>query len=178
MGLTDSLPGTYIPRDSISGNVKIIDPVHEVVHQGKHFTATHLVKVGTGTAVSVMMTTPAASVGYIHFVCSVSADKLVTWTLSEAPSATGGSALVALNNDRNSSTANPTTLAHTVTYTSAGTIMETHIVGSASTPQSKTGGLAEARNEWILKPSTKYLIYAIAAEADTNVKINLPFYYR
>lgn len=178
MGLADSLPGTYIPRDAVSGNLKTIDAAHEQIHTGTHFTATHLSKVGTGTAVSVMITTPASTVGILHFVCSVAADKSATWTLSEAPSATGGSALVAYNNDRNSTTANPATLVHTVTYTSAGTVLETHIVGSASTPQSKTGGLAEARNEWLLKPSTKYLIYAIADAADTNIKINVPFYYR
>jgi len=178
MGLADSLPGTYIPRDSVSGNLKTIDASHEQIHAGTHFTATHLSKVGTGTAVSVMLTTPASTVGIIHFVCSVSADKSATWTFSESPSATGGSALIAYNNDRNSAIANPATLTHTVTYTSAGTVLETHIVGSASTPQSKTGGLAEARNEWILKPSTKYLIYAIADAADTNIKVNIPYYYR
>lgn len=178
MGLTDSHPNTWLPIESISGNRAGIGPEHERIHSGYHFTATHEVTVGTSTAVTVMFTTPDASVGYIHFVMSVEADKAVDWELSESPNATGGTVLTAQNNNRNSSITNPfTTLTHTVTYTSSGTLLEGHIQGT-NLPQAKTGGDAEARNEWLLLPSTKYLIKVDALAADTKINVVMPYYYR
>lgn len=169
----------FQPVEAISGARKIIAPEHEAIHSGVHFTATHNVTVGTATAVTVLIQTPASSEDkHIHFVCDVQTNKGATWTLSEAPNASGGTTLVALNNDRNSSISNPATLTHTVTYVSSGTILETHISGSAGTPQSKTGGAAEVRNEWILKEGTLYLIRVVAEESDTKVSVGILYYYR
>lgn len=177
-GLVDTFPQTWLPRESISGNRPTIDPPHERVHAGKHFTAYHEVTVGTGTAASILFTTPAATVGYIHFVCSVESDKAVDWTFSEAPNASGGTAITSQNNNRNSSTTDPlTAITHTCTYTSSGTVLENHIAGT-NQPATKLGGTAEARNEWLLLPETQYLIYAVAAAADTKINFVVPYYYR
>ena len=171
--------GTFFPTDSISGAREIIDPSHESIHDGRHFTATHSVSVGTATAVTVLFKTPPASEEkYIHFTCSVEADKAVDWTFSEAPNASGGTTLVAHNNNRRSENGDPlTSLAHTATYVSAGTVLEGHIMGT-NQPATKLGGEAEARNEWDLEVDTFYLVRGVALAADTKVNIIMPYYYR
>lgn len=171
----------FSPTEAISKSLKIIDPVHGVIHDGTHFTACHQVSVGTGTAVTVLIKTPLATTGkYIHFVANVESNKEITWELSEAPNASGGTALASNNNNRLTANTDPVVLTHTCTYTSSGTILESHTAGSGTgVPSvSKTGGGTEARNEWLLKPDTFYLVRAIAKNADTVINIVLPYYYR
>ena len=169
------------PQDGLSGNIKTIDPVHCMIHDGVHFTASHQVTIGTATAATVLFQTPASSQSMtIHFVCGVEADKEVTWTLSEAPNASGGSALVSYNNNRKSDITSPATLTHTPTYVSSGTVLESHVAGSGtgSPASSKVGGESENRNEWDLKNDTLYLIRVAALNATTIVNIVIPYYYR
>ena len=169
----------FLPVERVSGARPIIDPSHDAIHDGRHFTVTHSVSVGTATAVSILFQTPSALSGnYIHFTCSIESDKGVDWTFSKVPNASGGSALVAYNNDENSANTNPMqSLTHTATYVSAGTILESHIMGT-NQPSTKLGGDAEARNEWVLTPDRFYLIRAVALAADTKINVVIPFYYR
>lgn len=154
--------------------IPTIDTVHKKIHDGKSFAATHSVVVGTGTAVTVLISTPASN--NIHFAASVESDKGITWTFSEAPNASGGTALVEYNCNRNSTTTSGSVLTHTVTYVSAGSIFETHSIGTSGGPTSISGGLGNVRKEYILIPSTLYLIRAVAGAATTTVNINLDYY--
>ena len=170
-----------LPQDLTSGNVLIIEPEHGVIHEGAHYTVSYDTTVaGSGSVTSLLITTPAASEDkYLHFVCSVNADKKVIWTLSEAPEATAGSVLTSYNNNRAmTSSTSPATVTANPTITSVGTVLETHIVGSASTNQSKVGGNANARNEWVLAAATKYLLRVVTTEATTEVDMTIPYYYR
>lgn len=180
MGLIDAYPERYLPRDAISGNFLILEPEHGAVHDGVHFTTVHQVTVGTATAVTVLLEAPSAPT-YIHFIGDVRADKAITWTFSEGPVATGGTTLVAYNNDRSSATADPmASLKHTTTVDAAsiGTVLEQGTVGTGGNPNSAAGGAGEHRNEWILAPNTQYLFRAVAAAAATTVTVRIPYYYR
>ena len=181
MGLLNSYPDRYLPRDSVSGHLEIIEPEHDAVHDGVHYTASHYVTVGTVTAVTVLITAPASTTSHIiHFIAEVEADKSGTWTFSEDPVATGGSALTSYNHDRESVATSPMTLHHTTTVAAAsvGTVLERHIVGSAGTNQSKVGGNTGGRREWLLKRGKRYLLRFVAGEADTQIEITVPYYYR
>lgn len=169
-----------LPQDPISGNVTTIGPEHAVIHDGTHFTLTYNKLVNSAASVSsVYFTTPSAgSAQYTHFVCGVETDKAATWTFSEDASASVGSALTVYNNNRNSTKASLLTLFGTPTITTVGTVLETHIIGTSGNPNSQTGGGVEARNEWLLKPSTNYLIQITTVSASTNTVINMPYYYR
>jgi hypothetical protein len=180
MGLIDSYPERYLPRDPISNNFLILEPEHGAVHDGVHFTAVHQETVGTGTAVTVLFTTPSAPT-YIHFIGDVQADKGVTWTFSEAPVSTGGSVLASYNNNRNSSNASPLVglkYGATVAAASVGTILERGVVGTGGNPSQTVGGGGEHRNEWLLKPEESYCFRVSAAAATTTVTIRIPYYYR
>jgi hypothetical protein len=181
MGLTSTLPDVYLPREYISASFKIIDPVHGVIHDGTHFTAHYYTT--TSSAVAVSITAPEASEEkYIHFVASVETNKAALWRFCKEATTgtaiTGGTVLTSYNNFQSSSITDPATLLKERTVTTLGTVLETHIIGGEDTNQSKTGGGAEARNEWILEPGETYFLYVVPDGADTRVLVNLPYYYR
>jgi hypothetical protein len=178
MGLLDSNAPTWLPVDPISGNRLIIEPVHGAIHDGVHFTANHSKTLGSASTLSMMMTTPATATSkYVHFVCGVECTKAATWTLSEC-SASAGSAYTAYNNNRNSSTTDPTTIVLNPTITTYGTILETHVIGTSGNPTSVSGGSVEQRNEWLLKPATQYLVNVTTYAASSDTVITMPYYYR
>jgi hypothetical protein len=180
MGLLDAHAPTWLPIDPISGNRLIIEPEHGAIHDGVHFTLDYYKDLGSvGSTSTVMFTAPATATNqYIHFVCGVESDKAVDWYLYEGTSASGGSAITAYNNHRLSENLNPVTIVANPIVTSNGTILERHIAGSASTPQSNTGGGVVARNEWLFKPATNYMVMIVASTATTKSVINAPYYYR
>lgn len=166
-----------LPQDPISGNMKIIEPEHGVIHDGTHFTITRPMTLSAGSVNTLLITTPSAGAGYVHFICGVESDKSLTWYLYEGASTSGGSAITALNNNRNSSTADIVTLKGNPVITTVGTVMEVHRMGSTAA-SSRTGGGTNTRNEWVLATSTSYLVYVIADAASTQTVINAPYYYR
>ncbi len=178
MGLLDTNPDRYLPRDN--GSLRTIDHVHQQIHAGAHFVATHKITHGATvpSSATMLITTPAAS--EYHMVLEVAADKGGYWTFEESASATSGTAITELNNDRQSSTTSDAIVTHTATLTATvGTVLEQHLVGAAgSHPASVTGGGAEARNEWILEASTAYLVRFVAAGATTTTVINAYWYER
>lgn len=179
MGLTDSHAGKFLPLEDISGNRRIIDPSHEAIHEGRHFTVSYDKFVATsGSVSSIVITAPAtASSKYIHFVCGVESDKAATWKLYKGSSVSGGSALTSYNN-RLSSTNTGATVVANPTFTTYGTAIESHIIGSSGNPVSATGGGVESRNEWILQPGSVYTILVTTGAASANTVINVPYYYR
>lgn len=164
-----------IPLDSISGNIQIIEPSHEAVHSGTHFTATW--EGTTGTTLNTLITTGTAGTGIIHFVAEADGNKAFTTKLYEAPSATGGTVVTSYNNNRLSSNASPVSIKKNPTVTTVGTLLDQQRVGSNS-PATKIGGGARHTNEWDLKASTKYLIRHTAVSAGTIIVTRLPYYYR
>lgn len=171
------------PIDSISQNLKIIDPVHAVIHDGQHYTANHYVTVGTATAVTVLITPPAAGSGrFVHFVAGVTTNNAGVFTFSEDPVTTGGTTLVSANNYRNEQVdhPDPVVLKHSVTVDAAsiGTVLETFITADASTNQFTVGGSNLQRNEWLLAGGKNYLMRFVADNASTRTVFNLTYYYR
>jgi len=181
MGLTDAFPSRWLPIDEISGNQRTIDPVHGVIHDGVHFTASHYVSVGTATAVTVLITPPGTATNQIiHFAAEFQAANSGVFTFSEDPVTTGGSTLDSYNNHRDSVITDPVALKHTVTVDAAsvGTVLQTMIVQGASTNQVVTGGGGKHDNEWMLDPTKNYLVRFAADNAATRVVVNLTYYYR
>lgn len=174
MGLLDSNAEELMPIDSSGGRVTI-DCVHHEVHDGSHFTNFHAMTMDSVTAHTVTITAPASAVGFIHLVLEVESTAAGTWTFSESPESSAGSALTAYNNKRNDTATSGTTIKGNVVWTSAGTVLEQHYIG-ANNPGSKLGGGANVRNEYILKPSTTYGIRFANTAATTYSVIETYFY--
>ena len=172
MGLIDTHPGTYLPR--VDGSFRVIDHSHAEIHNGVHYTFSQT-QATTTTAVSVLITTPAAS--EFHTVFSIGAGAAASWTFSEAPNATvtGATAMVAYNNNRQSTTTSGAVVVSKPTFTSTGTVLQKGYIGAYTNPAKGNGDVGEIRNEWILKASTKYLIQATPVATGT-IEISGAFY--
>lgn len=138
---------------------------------GLSFVAPHNVSVGTATAVTVLISTPAA--GIYHLRGQVQADKAGTWTFSKNPNTSGGTAITAANANQQSTTTDTLTLTHTATYVSAGTVLVNGLVGADTGPVSLCADDANGDGEWILAASTLYLVRFVAGAAATNVIVTL-----
>lgn len=167
-------PGIFLPIEAVSTGRLGIDTVHERIHGGDSFFTTHTVSVGTGTVASCLITTPAGA-ERAHFTYGVEATLACTITFSEAPNASGGTALTELNLDRASTHPAVVAVTHTPTYVSAGTILANHALGTPVVG-SQDGGRAGGRFEWLLAASTLYLIRVTALNAGTTVDINCSWY--
>lgn len=152
-----------------------IDYVHEEIHEGKHFSFTRSKTMDTVTANTVTITTPASASGIIHLIADIESTGAASWTFSESPESSAGSALTSYNNRRNSTRTDTVTLAGGVVWTSAGSILQTHYIGSTN-PASNLGGANQGRMEWILNPSTKYGFRIANVAATCYSTINLYYY--
>ena len=172
MGLIDTHPGTYLPR--VDGSFRVIDHSHAEIHEGNHFTFAQT-QATTTTAVSVLITTPAAS--EFHTVFSIGAGAAASWTFSEAPNATvtGATAMIAYNNNRQSTTTSGAVVVSKPTFTSTGTVLQKGYIGAYTNPAKSSGGAGDERNEWILKASTKYL-WRVVPSTGSTIAIAGAFY--
>ncbi len=171
MGLIDSLPGYFLPRDT-DGPLQTIDFQHSRIHSALSWVASYSVSTGTATAATMLITAPAS--GKYHVTTNVEMSLAGLWTLSEAPNASGGSAVQAYNCNRAASVASALVHTSAATYVSSGTILESHYVGSVAT--SGGGAPVSVRQEYILNPGSLYLVRVIASSASTIVNINLSYY--
>jgi hypothetical protein len=132
------------------------------------YTATHTVSIGTVTAATVLVTAPAADEYDLQVEVQAS-NTLSLWTLSEAPNASGGTAITPLNHNRDSALTLGATVAHTATYVSSGTVMENH---------SAAAGMQGLSGWWKLDAGDLYLVRCVAANAGTTVNVNARFVKR
>jgi hypothetical protein len=163
------------PIDIRTGAMITIDEAHSKQHYGRHFNATFYATGGPSTAVSVLITAPPTAGSVVHALFTVEADKSVYWVVGENPNvgATTSTAIVVYNNDRSStSTSGTVFVGNPSTYVSSGTILTQHVTGANGAPSID----ANARNEFLLVPNSKYLIYVTPSSTTTQTIINCTFY--
>jgi hypothetical protein len=166
--------GPAVDDDELA--LAIIPEEHYQVHEGRSFTATHTVSVGSGTAVSVLVTTPSTGTCYVHFTYEIDANNAVAGTFSEAPNMSGGTAITAYNRDRSSATASNLTIKHTCSSNqSAGTVLKNHAISGANAGTLLTGYYG-GREEWVLGSEKDYAFRFSAVNASTTVDINMSWY--
>ena len=169
MPLQDVYPGTYLPRDSEHGALKSIDYAHDSIHDGQIFRGGAYSALGTSSAVSILIVTGAT---YNEDVMiGINTDGPGIGNVYEAPDATGGSAITALNANRDSTAGSRLTLTKNPTITTAGTTMGTRILGAEGF-KGDTGGDVTS-SWWVFKNGTKYLLRftADAATCRTLLKV-------
>jgi hypothetical protein len=150
--MADGTVGPHVQVHPLSGRGLCITPLEGAsLNDGLSFMANLSGTLVSATStLSILATNPAT--GVHHLVVECEANKAGTFTLSEAPNATatGSSAITAVPLNRRASTTNTLTVVGNGTYTSSGTILETHVIGGDAGPVIVT-------REWVLKASTKYL---------------------
>jgi len=153
---------------------------HAYIHNGKAFSAMGQTSLAAAGVYSLTLTTPAASVGYIHlrpafFSSSTSYAKM---SIIEAPTFTAGTASTPINRNRNSLTAPTAVYKYNAGYTTGGTVLDITTVGTGGNPTARAGGGVGADAEIVLKPVTTYLFYIEnpTGGATSNITWNLFWY--
>lgn len=150
-----------IEFDSTTGALVTLETIHHEVHEGEMFHVGHTnSNVSNGANVDMLLVTGAKEA---HAVWEVFAGGQVTVTLYEAPTVTAGNEGTALTayNMKRASTNTPTAAAYhtpTVGATGSVTLVNARILPGGTSPTTRVGGGIRAGSEWILKPSTKYLM--------------------
>jgi hypothetical protein len=156
--------------DEFTGAVKAMTADHSYIHDGLLFETFHKASVASSGVMNVSILTPAA--GYIHLrpsAVSTSGD-LVTIAFYEGTTMTVGTGLTAYNHNRNSTKAPTVVVKHTPTITADGTLLgQSFIGGGTGVGGSRSGGERGEVNEWVLKPSTQYLLRITNGSSAANV---------
>lgn len=149
----------FIPveGDQYSLAIPVIASEHSMIHKGKAFThgSLHLALANNGIYYH-LLANPAANYPHLRII-RLTCEGAPFWIeLFEAPTTTvNGTDATVVNNNRNSLNTSELLMYHAPTVTADGLQLgATMITGSGS-----AGGSSEfSEIEWILKPSTNYLI--------------------
>lgn len=141
---------------------------------GYRFSAFTLETVSATSGTSIIVLT-SNSVKTCFAWFSIEVDKAGLYELYENPVCSGGSAITAINNNRNSSITADLTLVHNPTIATVGTFMGAHIIGSTTGGASKSGGSSTV-NKYELKLNTSYML-RFTADAD-NTRATQGIYWR
>jgi len=145
-----------------------IDWQHDEIHKGHAFSLGDFdtdVDTGAGAGLYLIQTTEKSP----HMEISLIASAALTFTLYEAPTiSANGTALVPRNRNRTLigyGETSYTKIYLTPTVSANGTLLSIGRIQAASTGPSQDGGGGTKRGEWILAPSTKYLL-TVVPDAD------------
>ena len=168
--MADDFHGKHVSiHPQSKGGVHTVSLLERRIDEGLAFVATHTVTVGTGTVVSVLITTPAT--GTYHMIVECECKKAGTFVLQESPNATAtnGTLITGINLNRQSTEVDTLVLYHSGTYTSAGTVLENHVIGGISGPNI-------VACPYILNASTKYIARFTADAATSEATMNLVYH--
>lgn len=154
-----------------------LDFDHHQVHEGESFQWTYgpaALANGASLDYRIVVGAVTATTRTPHLVIDIDST-VETWVyLYENPTTSSdGTAKVPLNRNRGSTATPNATFFEAPTVTGVGTLLTAYISGAG-----KSGGGAEPRgiSEWVLKPSTVYLVRATAKTTGDNVAIRYQFY--
>lgn len=158
-GAYEALTVSLAPFDDTTGAPIFMDVVHHEVHEGEMFHAAYTNgSVANGASLDMMLTTGAKEA---HTSWEEVAGGLVTVYLYEGVTTSAeGTAVTAYNMHRGKVNTPTGTVTHTPTVTATGTtaLINGRILPGGTSPQTRVGGGIRSGSEWILEPSTKYLM--------------------
>lgn len=166
---------TLAPSDETTGAALVITTEHHEVHEGEMFHAGHTAaSVANGGNLTLLLRTGAKE---CHTVFEVFAGGQVTVSLyegSEILEGDEGTALVAYNMKRSSANTPTAEVYHTPTVNDLGEValVNARILPGGNSPQTRVGGGIRQGIEWVLAPSTDYVLRAVNSSGSA-VAVNL-----
>ena len=163
--------------DASTHTLQTITYEHHEIHAGSSFTVADTVACDT-TTVKWQVTTPSGT-KYAHLIFTLTCTGEATFLVTEGSDRVDGTALSEVNRRR---VGTPTSATVIVTRTPTGgatdgaTILFSmrHGITNVASKNVESGS-ARATNEWILKPSTKYIV-SITSYASTYATCLLDWY--
>lgn len=169
--------GRTVKKDSLTTAQATIDYAHYEVHKGNHFYIQGYLTLDEGSAHYVKMTTPNTR-KWMHFLFNIKSTGICTTTFDEDATGgmTGGTTIVVLNNDRNSSITSGVTLVGGVSNSTGHiTRIEDDKWGTDGFKETIGGGGSRV-DELILKQNTVYFRTFLSGAADNIVQYKAYWY--
>ena len=164
MGLLDTYPDRYLPR--VDGALDCINHHDAQSHNGAAWTATYKETTSAIATLTTLIGTPAT--GTYSIKAFVETDAAATWTFSEAPNASGGTAITGICDNRTSDTTDPLTITSEPTWVSSGTVIENHLTSTI------VGGASDMHAAVTMAVSSFYLVRVVTTSGMTAI-INLHY---
>ncbi len=168
-----------VRMDAASGSLLVIGQAENLAHEGTHFTYSQVdADFDIADAVELLIVTPN-STKWAHMVFLVTAALDTTVGLYEDATHTILAAQTAYNNNRNSATANTTTINTHNNDGADGTLIWSEVFGisSGGGPGAIVGGGASrGDSEWILKQNAKYLLKVTSGTDNSSMTLECLWY--
>jgi len=160
---------TTFKVDPSTGSIQTIGYVHHEIHSESHFYLTGYVELDSAEVFRTKLDAPA-SAKWSHFVWDISSSGITATTMDEEASGgmTGGTAMIPLNNNRNSEIASGMVVSSGVT---AGTAYVTRVDNAkwgVNGFKASVGGGASRDSELVLKSGAAYL-RSFVSGSDNNI---------
>ena len=148
--------------------VATVDYPHHEIHDGSHFYIKGYVQLDNGVDLDFCVTTPDSD-KWSHMLFSIQGTAITILEVYEGSSySDAGSAVTAINNNRNSDKITTLAIATERTVSAIGTKIEESRFGTATTPVSQAAGSTDREDEIILKRNTNYTFRLISG-TDGNI---------
>lgn len=157
----------YQLSDNVSRGMLVVNLAEHKVHDGEHFFIQDYTTLGDGGTLDFSIETPN-SVEWIHMLFEIDGTKATTIDVYEGGTATGGTAVTAYNNNRNSSGTSSATILANPTWNGGTKIIGVKF-GTSGSPLASGGGSARRENELILKQNTTYLWRIVSGASDNDI---------
>lgn len=153
------MSGTFTEKFELDDEQRqvIVDSVHHEVHEGEMMHAEYYAaSVSNNSSIDILLSIGAHEA---HTVFSVNAGGAGVIYLYESPTVSGGTAVTVYNMKRSNAALPLTTIKHTPTVTATGsTALVNRYIAGGTSPTTRVGGGVRSGTEWILAPSTNYLL--------------------
>lgn len=160
--------------DRSSRAVTIIGEEHRLTHEGMVWHCSARAEVLSAASYDVLITTPAFTFPHFRKALYNIGDGPADLLLYEGVTTSDdGSALLCYNRNRNSANVPNSVLTFTPTVTDLGTLIHDRFIGDPGGQGANQVGAESAAlgEEWILQPSTKYLI-RLTNNSGTTMTVN------
>lgn len=156
--MVDSTGAVVAYVDSFSGAVGSIDQEHLQIHRGVTYTISRQVTIddsgGATPTYEFLASVPASTYPHFrHIIVQSDGGPFVVELYEGTTTSADGTSITPYNNNRNSSNTSSTACYYGPTITDDGTLIEAFLA-----PSTKGSFGSDGANEWILKPSTKYMV--------------------
>jgi hypothetical protein len=149
---------------------------HHEIHAGNHYFVTGTTTLASDGQISFGITT-SDSTEWAHLTFGVDATGQTTLDFYESATYTGGSAVTAYNNNRNSTNTSGLTIVSDPTFaTSDGTLISARAFGIEANPAQIFGGTTTRDREMILKQNTKYVVIIGSGSAGNIISYDAEWY--
>lgn len=163
--------------DASTNTLQTIEYEHHEIHSGSSFNTCDVQLVDT-TTIKWQITTPAGT-KYSHMVFNVAGNGEIYASITEGSDRVDGTAMAEINRNR---VGTPNVAGTIITRTPTGgttdgavTLCQVRAGSTGVSGKTVSGGGARGQNEFVLKPSTKY-IASVTTYAATYVSIEFDWY--